>query len=176
MPNEEANPSTEQHSTSKHPWRDKEILQSMYCEQELSLREVGDCLNCDKSTVRRWLDRHGIETRLADDQKTGPCYHINDDGYGYFLVHHDGESFRAGEHELIAIHGGADSRDVFSDDTDCHHHIRIPSPLDPPRHIEIPGNVEVLDRSEHRSSHALGTFDTPEVGEILSEEDQNKPR
>lgn len=171
MANEEDTRSTEQYSTTEHPWRDKEILQSLYCEEELSLREVGDRLNCNRETVRNWLDRYDIDTRPANDQKIGMCYHTNDEGYSYFREHYEGESYSFGEHELAAIQGGADLKEVFSDETHCHHLIRVPTPLNPLRHIEIPDNVEVLKESEHNRKHANDEFDTPDIEEVLCQED-----
>lgn len=51
------------------PWRDKETLQRLYVEEQLSTREVGDELGCDASTVRDWLVKHSIPTRSVAEAK-----------------------------------------------------------------------------------------------------------
>lgn len=49
--------------TDSRPWRDKDILEELYVEKELSSRDVADELNCGQSTVLRWLRRHDIDRR-----------------------------------------------------------------------------------------------------------------
>jgi len=43
------------------PYRDAEVLRELYLEQDLTSQEVADELGCAKSTVLRWLNKHGIE-------------------------------------------------------------------------------------------------------------------
>lgn len=48
---------------SCEPSRDE--LREMYVEEKMSLRDISDRLGCDKSTVSKWLSKHGISTRDA---------------------------------------------------------------------------------------------------------------
>lgn len=43
--------------------RDPEVLRRLYHGQGMSLREVGDRLDVSRGTVRKWMERHGIERR-----------------------------------------------------------------------------------------------------------------
>ena len=70
----------------------------------MSLREVGNRLGCDKETVRKWLRKHGIQTRAQPQDidtkqrfwekvdKNGPdgCWewtgYQNPDGYGHVTI------------------------------------------------------------------------------------------
>jgi hypothetical protein len=44
-------------------WRDKRWLREQYKEQEMSMKELADKADCSPSTIQKWLDKHGIETR-----------------------------------------------------------------------------------------------------------------
>jgi len=46
-----------------HPWRDENILRSLYVEQGLTTIEVSDRLGCNRETVAKWLKKTGIGTR-----------------------------------------------------------------------------------------------------------------
>jgi transposase len=50
-------------SDNDAPWRDEETLRRLYHNEGLSQREIAERLNCGISTVPKWMDRHGIETR-----------------------------------------------------------------------------------------------------------------
>jgi hypothetical protein len=44
-------------------WRNKEKLEELYLEEEMSMAEIADELGCADVTVQYWLDKHDIETR-----------------------------------------------------------------------------------------------------------------
>lgn len=44
------------------PWRNEEVLRTLYCDEELHDRAIGAILGCSKTTVWTWRMRHGIET------------------------------------------------------------------------------------------------------------------
>jgi len=48
-------------------YRDEDWLREVYHEDELSMAEIGDRCDCSKETIRRWLDRHGIEARSKSE-------------------------------------------------------------------------------------------------------------
>jgi len=50
------------------PWRDAEQLREWYLDKEMSTTEIAEAWGASSSTIHRWLDEHGIETR---DQGTG---------------------------------------------------------------------------------------------------------
>lgn len=47
-------------------WRDRETLQELYIEQELSAAAIGEELGCSDVTVLDWLNRHDIFVRDPD--------------------------------------------------------------------------------------------------------------
>lgn len=51
----------------KQPWHDEQTLRELYINQELSIADVADELNCSSSAVTEWLDRHDIPTRPRND-------------------------------------------------------------------------------------------------------------
>jgi|GEM_PF-6153357 len=49
--------------TADNPHRDKEILEHLYHEAALSLREMAERLGVSPKTVKDWMDKYGIERR-----------------------------------------------------------------------------------------------------------------
>ena len=43
------------------PWRDADNLRSLYIEEDLTTREVGEKLGCSRKTIENWLKKHDIE-------------------------------------------------------------------------------------------------------------------
>lgn len=60
------------------PWRNEELMRELF-ENFESVIEVAEELDCGRSTVYRWLDRHGI--RKTDRSKRPPSFHTRIDGY-----------------------------------------------------------------------------------------------
>jgi 5-methylcytosine-specific restriction endonuclease McrA len=52
---------------------DRETLESLYTDQNLSTYEIADDLECSPRSVGHWLERHGIERRERVDE-THPYY------------------------------------------------------------------------------------------------------
>lgn len=48
--------------SDERPWQDEETLRELYVDKDLSAAEVATRLGCAKSTVCKWLNRHGFET------------------------------------------------------------------------------------------------------------------
>ena len=48
-------------------YRDEAWLREKYHDEELSTSDIGDLCDCTKETIRRWLDRHGIDTRSKSE-------------------------------------------------------------------------------------------------------------
>lgn len=45
------------------PWRDEDTMRELYLDEQLSTYDIASELDCSPSTVRKWLQRHGIELR-----------------------------------------------------------------------------------------------------------------
>lgn len=147
-------------------WRDQNLLDKLYWEDELSLSEIASQLVCHKSTVKRWADRHGIELRPANDQKRHPSIWTNDKGYTYAESTADGYRGLVAIHELLAIHAGADPHEVFSSDTEIHHRMAMPGNFDAPK-LDIPGDVTVVDSHAHQVGHREDALERPPLEVIL---------
>jgi hypothetical protein len=44
-------------------YEDKDLMHKKYVEEQKSIQEIADELNCSKRTIARWLDAHNIKTR-----------------------------------------------------------------------------------------------------------------
>jgi transposase-like protein len=51
-------------------WRDKELMRELYIEDQLSTKEIGEKVECDPSTVYRWLKKHEIRVRSRSEAQT----------------------------------------------------------------------------------------------------------
>lgn len=49
------------------PWRDAELLKRLYHGEQKTIVEVADKLDCADSTVKKWMQKHGIETRTLSE-------------------------------------------------------------------------------------------------------------
>jgi predicted ArsR family transcriptional regulator len=52
----------------EHPHRDPEVLETLYFDEDLSSRQMGELLGCTKTTVLKWMDRHEIDKRPYEDE------------------------------------------------------------------------------------------------------------
>lgn len=137
------------------PYKSREVLEHLYWEEELGTRDVADKIGCSSSTVRRWLDKHnlGCRTRLeglATSHAVDRATFYHDRVYESWKDNTTNESVLV--HQLLAVADGADPNDVWDDDKVVHHKCGIPW-------MNIPGMVEVLDRSDHNSTHNHNEWD-----------------
>lgn len=50
-------------SEKQYPWRDAELLETLYWDEWLSTRDIAEKFDCNNTTILDWLERHGIEKR-----------------------------------------------------------------------------------------------------------------
>lgn len=50
-------------SGTNAPWRDEELLRKKYVDEEMTMVEVAGEFDCHHTTIRNWIERHGIEKR-----------------------------------------------------------------------------------------------------------------
>jgi len=141
---------------SETPWRDEGTLRRLYHGEGLSQSEIGNRLGCSKTTVLRWMDKHGVEARDPHAWLASLPPQLTHDAAGYemFQSAAGGESKSFRHHQLVAIAGGADPYDVFSDGTSQVHHT-IPIPW-----LTYGKNLEVLGEVEHGREHATKVLDS----------------
>jgi len=143
-------------STHSEPWKDPELLESLYWGEDMPLWKMAERWGCDRSTVGYWMNKHGIDKRGRGHidrnvgrslQPRGPPLKVNRDGYEVFSVNDkidDVSTFF--HHQLLAIADGADPDRVFDDGHNIHHINRIPWD-------NRTENLEVLTKSEHAKIH-----------------------
>ena len=127
-------------------YRDKETLRTLYHDEGMSLRDIGDKYGVSNVTIYRWMKRHGIERR--DDSRSKGyhgVYHELEGPEGYERVRvRDGGKHRAVRiHRLVAVaeHGFDSVKDM-----DIHHE----------NHCKIDNravNLKPMKHDEHASVH-----------------------
>lgn len=60
------------------PWRDKGLLYELYWNQKLDQNQIAEKLDCSRATIKKWFNKHELETRsqsevveLAHEKKNG---------------------------------------------------------------------------------------------------------
>jgi len=90
-------------------YRDKEWLYQKYWNEEMSQSEIADVCDCSDETIRRWMERHGIEKRDSseaislswegdDERRQETAEHIN-----RVREENPPENIRTGEHRPETI-------------------------------------------------------------------------
>lgn len=149
------------------PWQDSKLLEYLYWDRELSLREISSKLGCSKSTVHRWAKRHGMELRLPNHEKPNPSISTNSGGYTYAKSCVGSDRYVVAIHQLTVILSGENPYKVFDENTHVHHHLGIPQDFEAAQ-IDIPGNLTVMDSSEHQRKHQKETHSDPDINDILT--------
>lgn len=54
--------------TKPKPWRDEEVLRRLYVDQQLTMVEVAETLQCSRQAVEEWIHRHEIDTRSRNPE------------------------------------------------------------------------------------------------------------
>lgn len=132
-------------------YADREELQRMYVEQEMSMQEIADECDCSITTVHRYIHRYDIKARGHGyaARKPGLSYEMT--SYGYMRWHgtrgDGGEKVDYGftVHRLLAI--AKYGPDAVTPDVDVHHKNGI-------RWDNRPNNIELQGHAEHASLHA----------------------
>ena len=131
------------------PYTHKEWLMTQYVENERSMADIGEECGVSAATILKWLRRHELKTRSANDhQKKSPASFVTvPRGYERVSAKHNNEPKYAYVHQLVAIAKGANPHDVFGGGNVVHHRNEI-------KWDNRPDNLEVMTQSEHRSHHA----------------------
>lgn len=136
--------------SSEKPWRDEQIVRLFYHGFRLSLDDVSYILDCTTRTLRKWMDKNGVETRdrgktleqiEMEDQsiETEPWhdkklltlfYHgfgLSSRDVAYIFDTQKGQILKwLKKHDLPTRDSHRDKHPHISEDTDgymvCHHH------------------------------------------------------
>lgn len=132
-------------------YKDREVLNRLYWDEGLSIREIGGEFDVSGSTIRYWMDKIGIDRRdkrAATRTEFAP-YSTDPLGYERWRATGFGDDVTARVHRLVAVAGGADPGDVYSESSQTHHKNGIPWD-------NRPSNIEVLDEPDHKRVHSIG--------------------
>lgn len=139
----------------KERYKQKEVLQRLYHEEGLTQGEIADKFGIKANTIGRWMDRLGVDARMAyQDPRYPPHHHFFDNpnygvGYEYERVSTqvDGTLYTFPIHRLIAVAIGELDPPEFTDwDVVIHHESK--HGLDN-RH----DNLERMERGDHTAHH-----------------------
>lgn len=151
------------------PYQDPEVLRELYHEREWSQSQIADALNTSQQTISRWMSKLGIEARPPMDQRSLSLSktHLPKDKIQFFVPNGGGERETLTRHDLVVLLDTEDDGDgwkyspseVFGADT--HHRFGAPVAID------IPVNLNVLERADHLQEHERDS--TERVEEVLGE-------
>jgi len=129
---------------SDRAYRDAETLRRLYHGEGMTLKEVGEHLGVVGSTIRKWMEKHGIERRTGREKPYRVTLRTRKDGYVQWFNDYDGKQSTCLVHQLVAIANGADPHDVFSGgDYNIHHKNGI-------AWDNRPSNLDFVTSSEHQ--------------------------
>ena len=129
-------------------YKDEKILQRLYHEEGLTLRQTARVLDVSDTTVFRWMEKHGIEMRTKSEaQGGGVSFRFSKRGYPTLSVSHGTSTSQVRVHSLVAIAAGASPAKVFSNGEYHVHHLNG-VPWD-----NRPGNLAVITSGDHIRSH-----------------------
>lgn len=135
-------------STGRH--QNEAVLRELYAEKRLSTHQIAERLGVAQSTIRYWLDKHGIEAREEQSARmerllSEPApYEISHFGYAMWRTKFDGDTWRLREHRLLAV---AEYGFEEVSNHDIHHKNGIPWD----NRIE---NLQLVTPEEHGKIHS----------------------
>lgn len=148
-----------------YAYKDENALHYLYQVEEWSQGRIGERYDVTQTTISRWMSEHGIETRgPSDSRETSTVLSVypfksGTTEYTQIYSRFGDERRQCYGHQLLACLEN-DPHEVFAHKNVIHH--RVPSQVA----LDIPGNLEVLSRSEHTLLHSQE--ETPaEVAEVL---------
>lgn len=134
-------------------WEDPERLRELYINQKLPTRKVAEEFGVSRSTIIRELDKHSIPIRDRSEAHqlamwSGPATYTSDmRGYQEWRTTIDRETKHAYVHRLLAVaEYGFDAVESM----EVHHKNGI-------KWDNRPDNIELMDPTDHRQTHAAET-------------------
>lgn len=133
------------------PWNDGELLRRLYREERMPMTQIADRWDCSPTTVRDWVERHGIEkwTRSQACQlghghsPYSVPFQTHTTGAEVWRHSHNCESNMVYVHRLLAV---AEFGFDAVDDNVVHHKNHV-------RWDNRPENLELMDHGDHTVHH-----------------------
>jgi hypothetical protein len=130
--------------------KDAEWLRHYYLERHHSARQIAERLECAATTVRTWVDKHGLGRRSRAEAIRARALHeparygIDSEGYARWRVFRDGDRQEVRVHRLLAV-----AEEGFEALADNHVHHKNHLPWD-----NRPENIQVVSPEKHAKIHA----------------------
>jgi transposase len=129
--------------TAEKPWRDAGLLQTLYWENDMTFRDIGDAFGCSKDTVYNWVERLGVRGGGSDCMRAA-VFSQNTQGYEQWRHKISGTNYNVKIHRLLAV---AEYGFDAVCENDVHHQNHIPWD-------NRPENIEVKSHEQHARDHA----------------------
>lgn len=134
----------------EYPYRDKEVLQTLYIENKLSINQISEKLDCGATTVRDWLKEHDIPIRsireaqhIRYETEYEAPYYVRENGrVGWNAAGEDGTRWVV-VHRLLAV--AEYGFDAVRENV-VHHKNEIPWD-------NRPSNITLMSHADHSSHH-----------------------
>lgn len=137
---------------AEKPYRSKTVLRELYHDHGYSTHEIADFLGCAQSTVRNWMDKHGIESRTISEAKwlkspNSPNWvrlRVQEGGHVKWKISIDGVDRSISVHRLLAVakYGIKEVEGKV-----VHHKNEIPWD-------NRPDNIELMELGDHSRHHS----------------------
>jgi transposase-like protein len=125
-----------------YPWRNEDVLRTLYEGKGLSSIKIAEKFDCDHSTVCNWLEEFGIKTR---DPRKRPVYFETDiRGYEHWRHKSFDGDHDVKVHRLLAV--AKYGFQAVTSEMDVHHQNGVPWD-------NRYQNIEVVDHAEHTRIH-----------------------
>lgn len=129
------------------PWKDGELLETLYIDKQLSSTEISGILDCSGNSVLKGLKEHGVEVR---DNSTAMTNSYNNLGHASYYIHKRSSRpvWKSGDDEVFVYRLLAVAEYGF--DAVCDHDVHHINGI---RWDTRPDNIEVLTPEEHQARH-----------------------
>ncbi|WP_136717561.1 hypothetical protein [Halorientalis salina] len=133
------------------PWKDPQVLGTLYHEHDLSQSEIADELGTSQPNISNWMDKFNIERDLPMHLRDRSISRsIREDGrVQYQIPNGDGEVVSIYESQIVAL-GFATVETVFRDDSEIDHLLHSPLKLN------FEENLLARPETDHRKRHSIG--------------------
>lgn len=129
-------------SNTDMPWQDKDRLERLYLDEQMTITEIAEKWDCGEGTISRWLSVHGTPRHFG-------CFGPGRMTVPYSMIYHreDGQNHFILVHRLVAYaHGELEFEDLFGSNLVVHHKNGV-------KWINSPENLEVMTAKEHTEYH-----------------------
>lgn len=128
------------------PWKDGDLLRRLYTEKKMSTNDIAFELDCSATTVRNWLQSHGIDIRSLSEGAANS--HGSLDKVNFATTTKGYENWAPGDHHVYVHRLQAVA--LWGLDAVSERHVHHKNEI---RWDNRPGNLELVSNAEHQKQH-----------------------